>query len=97
MLRMTDHSRIRSRQRCIGDEVVELVLLYGHRRHSHGDLVYEIRDRSLRGTPYERDADRLRGATVVVTSDGAVRTVMWDYRLRRRPGLLRRRRLTLAA
>lgn len=94
---MTDHSRIRSQQRSIDDQVVELVLRYGHRRHSHGDMVYELRDRSLRGTPFEREADRLRGASVVLTSDGMVRTVMWDYRLRRRPGLLRRRRLATTA
>ena len=97
MPRMTDHSRIRSQQRSIDDQVVELVLRYGHRRYSHGDMVYELRDRNLRGTPFEREADRLRGAAVVLTSDGAVRTVMWDYRLRRRPGLLRRRRLAAAA
>ena len=97
MLRMTDHSRIRSRQRSIDEEVVELARRYGHRSYSHGDTVYEIRDRSLLGTPFERDADRLRGATVVLTSDGSVRTVMWAYRLRHRPGLLRRQRLLAQA
>lgn len=94
MLRMTRHSSIRSRQRGIGRELIELVLACGHRRDCHGDVVFEIRDRSLRGTPCARLADRLRGATVILTQDGAVRTVMWAHRLRSRPGLLRRQRLT---
>jgi len=97
MLRMTQHSSARSRHRGIGLEIIDLVLAYGHRRHCHGDVIFEIRDRSLRGTPYARFADRLRGATVILTQDGAVRTVMWDHRLRNRPGLLRRQRLTLSA
>ncbi len=97
MLRMTRHSTARSRQRGIDQETIELVLAYGHRRHCHGDVVFEIRDRSLRGTPYARLADRLRGATVILTPDGAVRTVMWDHRLRGRPGLLRRQRLLISA
>lgn len=97
MLRMTRHSSVRSRQRGIGQELIDLVLAYGHRRHCHGDVVFEIRDRSLRGTPYARQADRLRGATVILTQDGVVRTVMWDHRLRSRPGLLRRQRLATSA
>lgn len=97
MLRMTRHSSVRSRQRGIGQDLIELVLAYGHRRHCHGDVVFEMRDRSLRGTPYARLADRLRGATVILTQDGAVRTVMWDHRLRSRPGLLRRQRLAMSA
>ncbi len=94
---MTRHSSVRSRQRGIGQDLIELVLAYGHRRHCHGDVVFEMRDPSLRGTPYARLADRLRGATVILTKDGAVCTVMWDHRLRSRPGLLRRQRLAMSA
>lgn len=86
---LTNHARTRSRQRCLGPAIIELVLRYGHRRQDHGDELYEIRDRDLLGTPFEKKADRLRGASVVLTRDGDIRTVKWQYRLRHRPGLLR--------
>jgi len=42
-----------------------------------------------------READRLRGLTVVVTREGVVRTVKWDFWSRRR-GMLRGSRLRSA-
>ena len=52
--------------------------------------MYRVTDRLLLRLGLAREADRLRGL-VVVTREGVVRTVKWDFELRRR-GLLRRSR-----
>lgn len=69
---------------------VDIALQHGEARWSRGDRVHVLTDRTLRGTPWEDQADRLRGLTVVVTVDGTVRTVKWDFKVRSRPGVLRR-------
>ncbi|MDR7400402.1 MAG: hypothetical protein QN144_13990, partial [Armatimonadota bacterium] len=53
---------------------------------------YRVTDRLLLRLGLAREADRLRGLTVVVTRDGVVRTVKWDFELRRRGQLRRSRR-----
>lgn len=89
-LRWSKHARVRLRQRAATPDMVELVLCHGTVSHHGGDEVYVLTDRSLVGTPHERKADRLRGLCVVLTQDGTVRTVMWNHRVRHRPGRLRR-------
>lgn len=88
----TRHSARRGQQRAISQEHIDIALAHGRPSQSHGDTSYTLDDRTLQHTPYSRRADRLRGLTVVLTSDGKLRTVKWDYRIRRRPGILRARR-----
>lgn len=87
MQELSRHARTRMQQRGIRHEMVDIALRYGYLRYSHGSEVYELRDRSLVGTPYERFTERLRGLAVVMTADGEVRTVKWVFHLRRRPGV----------
>lgn len=87
MQELSRHARTRMQQRAIDHEMVDVALRYGKLRYSHGAEVYELRDRSLIGTPYERFVDRLRGLAVVLAGDGQVTTVKWAYHLRRRPGV----------
>lgn len=88
--RLTPHAEERMHQRCIHDEDIAIALWLGEASHSYGDVVYTLTDRCLRGTRWERKADRLRGLAVVLTDDGWVRTVMWNDRVRHRAGVLRR-------
>lgn len=87
MQALSAHARTRMQQRAIRPEMIDLALRYGTIRYCHGSRVYEVRDRSLVGTPYERMTERLRGLAVVVGGEGCVTTVKWAYHLRRRPGV----------
>lgn len=83
---ISHHARTRMRQRAIGQAELHVALSVGDVSGSHGDLVYTVTDRCLRGTEWSRLTDRLRGLTVVITADNVVRTVKWLRRLRRRAG-----------
>lgn len=93
MQELSPHARTRMQQRSIDPEMIEVALRYGRMRHDHGSEVYELGDRSLVGTPYERERERLRGLSVVMSRDGSVTTVKWAYHLRHRPGIGSRSRL----
>ena len=90
---VSHHARARMRQRAIGEAELHVALSVGYISHSHGDLVYTVTDRGLRGTEWWRLADRLRGLSVVITPDNVVRTVLWLERMRRRAGPARRQAL----
>jgi len=78
-------------QRAISLEMINLALRLGRSYRSYGAKVYQLTDRSLADTPYQKQTDRLRGLTVVV-QDGEIRTAYWDRALRKR-GRFRRSRL----
>jgi len=82
-MNLTHHARQRCQQRCIQSQRIQIALDYGRPARPY---VLVLDDRSLEGTPYQHRTAELRGLCVVLTPDGAVRTVMWDYNLRRRPG-----------
>lgn len=87
---MSEHALRRCQQRAVREEDLR-VALRAKPVHDRGDLVYRVTDRLLLRLGLAREAERLRGLVVVVTRDGVVRTVKWDFELRQR-GLLRRSR-----
>lgn len=87
---MSAHALKRGHQRAISRADIDLALMYGRRKRSYGDFCFTLTDRALRDTPHEALCDRLRGLCVVLSGDGTVRTVKWDGRTTRRPGVLRR-------
>jgi hypothetical protein len=94
VLVLSEHARRRCQQR--GVRAADLrVALRARPVYDHGDLVYRVTHRLLVRLGLGREAERLRGLAVVVSPEGAVRTVKWDYDARRR-GMLRRSRLLSA-
>jgi hypothetical protein len=91
---MSEHARRRCQQRGVREEDVG-VALKAKPVYNRGDLVCRVMDRLLVRLGLVREADRLRGLTVVVTREGVVRTVKWDFWSRRR-GMLRGSRLRSA-
>lgn len=87
---MSAHALKRGHQRAISRADIDLALRFAFAKRSHGDLCFTLTDRALRDTPHERCCDRLRGLCVVLSGDGTVRTVKWDGRTTRRPGVMRR-------
>ncbi|MDR7416922.1 MAG: hypothetical protein QN200_10710 [Armatimonadota bacterium] len=87
---LSEHARRRCQQRGVRLEDLE-VALKARPVYHHGDLVYRVTDRLLQRLGLGREAERLRGLTVVVARDGTVRTVKWDSDARAR-GMLRRSR-----
>jgi hypothetical protein len=87
----TVHAEQRQHQRAIPQWAID-VALRAWPICSHGALIYRVTDRLLLQLGLEALPDRLRGLTVVTGIDGAIITVKWDARLRRR-GYLRRSRL----
>ena len=88
-LSMTLHSRRRMQQRGITARMVRIALEIGEKRQSHQAVCHRITERLLLHTRFAAESDRLRGLCVVVSLDGSIVTVKWDYRLRQ-PGPLRR-------
>lgn len=83
----TEHSRKRQQQRAIGQEMIEIAVMYGHKHYSHGSVCYTLRDRDLKASPYTRFTDSLRGLTVVCDEGQhqlVVITAMWNFECRRR-------------
>ncbi|MEW6281804.1 MAG: hypothetical protein AB1758_24575 [Candidatus Eremiobacterota bacterium] len=93
-MELTRHATRRSRQRAIRPALIDLALRYGRELKSFRDRVFVLDDRSLSTAPVEvqRQADRLRGLCVVLAGE-SVRTVRWEFSVRRRPGRLRRQRM----
>jgi hypothetical protein len=88
-LTVSGHAAVRMQQRGVTARMVRIALECGERAWSHGAVCHQVTERSLCGTPYATERDRLRGLCVVFGPDGMVITVKWDYRLCR-PGPLRR-------
>lgn len=88
-LSLTLHSRSRMQQRGITARMVRIALEIGERQPSHEAVCHRITERRLLHTRFAAESDRLRGLCVVVSRDGRIVTVKWDYRLRQ-PGPLRR-------
>lgn len=91
-LYLSFHARGRLNQRGIGFDDLQIVLDCGARRRSHGDWILLLTDRALQNTPHEKQCDRLRGLCLVITAGHVVRTVKWDKKAARHPGILRRAR-----
>ena len=89
---LSDHAARRCQQRGIRPEDL-WVALRAKATYSHGCLVYRVTDRLLARLGIHTRADRLRGLTVVVDTSGVVRTVKWDFRLRKSGPLRRSRQL----
>jgi hypothetical protein len=88
-LALTLHSRARMQQRGITARMVRIALEYGERRFSRDAVCHQLTERALCGTPFVSESDRLRGLCVVISRDGSIITVKWEYRFRE-PGPLRR-------
>lgn len=63
-----NHVQRRKQQRAIKDSMIRVALGYGNRVYARGALHFQLSDRHLRGTPYARFTDALRGLTVVCVS-----------------------------
>lgn len=88
---MSRHSQARMQQRGISARMIQIALECGVRTWSHGAVCHRVTERSLCGTPFVSESDRLRGLCVVVARDSSsIITVKWDYHFRE-PGPLRRR------
>ena len=81
-----DHARRRQHQRAISSTMIEIAVMYGHQRHSHGSICYTLRDRDLQDSPYAKFTDMLRGLTVVCTEEQQLRlvTAKWNFKCKRR-------------
>ncbi|MGB3491995.1 MAG: hypothetical protein WBA57_04665 [Elainellaceae cyanobacterium] len=82
-----NHVQRRKQQRAIGDSMILVALGYGNRFYARGALHFKLGDRHLRGTPYARFTDALRGLTVVCQSrepHPAILTTYWDWDIKRR-------------
>ena len=88
-LQFTEHAWLRLCHRRVPLQGV-LLALETDPIFDHGDLVYCLTDRFLMARRLSHLAERLRGLTVVVTRDGVIKTVKWDFQ-KKRKGLLRRR------
>lgn len=79
---LSEHALRRCQQRGVREEDLR-VALRAKPVHDRGDLVYRVTDLLLLQLGLARQADRLRGLVVVVTREGVVRTVKWNFELRR--------------
>jgi hypothetical protein len=93
---LSDHAAKRCQQRGIRPQDL-WVALQAKPAYNHGYLVYRVTDRLLAKLGLHARADRLRGLTVVVDTSRVVRTVKWDFRLRKTGPLCRSRRLPRTA
>lgn len=91
--RLTLHARQRLSQRGLRAEVIAIAVQLGVRSWNRGCYCHRITDRCLRGTAYERRADRLRGLCVVMAPDGVVVTVKREWDRCERGPLCRSRRM----
>lgn len=69
---------------------VELAIKKGSRHRSFQDTEYLLTDRALRAAGLR---ENLRGLSVIVTGDNTIRTCLWRYKIKKRPGVLRRLQL----
>lgn len=91
---MSAHALARCQQRGVGEADLFAVFYFGTVERTHGCLRYVLTDRVLANTPLAKDADRLRGLTLVVDpTRNEVVTVKHQYAIAARPGVLRKRHL----
>ncbi len=85
-LLLSEHARRRMHQRAIKPWMVDVALRFGEKIHDGMGCIRNIvTDKVLENTPYEHLKERLRGLCVVVSiADGAIVTVEWFYKLRRK-------------
>ncbi|WP_071516226.1 hypothetical protein [Geitlerinema sp. PCC 9228] len=82
-----NHLERRQHQRGINNSMIAVALLYGQQQFSHGALIFTITDRILRGTPYSKLLDWLRGLRVVCLQgppDAKVLTAYWHKKTKSR-------------
>ena len=90
---MTEHARIRMSQRAIKADDINIALVYGEKKRSHGRYQYILTDRAIARSPFIRRVDRLRGLCVIVDTSSCIITVKWLFDVRHHPGILRKQRL----
>ena len=81
------HILRKKQQRAISDEMILIAIFYGLKKRTYQDWSYTITDRSLRGTPYEKFLDRLRGLTVIGNWEDKefhMITSYWDFIVKQR-------------
>ena len=61
----SNHVQRRQQQRAISNAMIQVALMYGHKHHYKGAVIYTLTDRILKQTPYFRFTDTLRGLRVV--------------------------------
>ena len=95
---MTEHALMRCQQRGVAEADLFAVFYFGAIERTHGCLRYVLTDRVLANTPLAKDADRLRGLTLVVDpKSNEVVTVKRQFTVSRRPGVMSKRHLLAQA
>lgn len=83
----SNHLQRRQQQRAINEAYIKICLLYGHKHHHKGALIFTLNDRILLRTPYAQFTDVLRGLRVVCLNglpNPQILTVYWHKETKRR-------------
>ncbi|HIK28969.1 MAG: hypothetical protein N3E45_05115 [Oscillatoriaceae bacterium SKW80] len=82
-----NHLQRRQQQRAITNSMIQIALTYGCKSFSRGALIFTLNDRSLRGTPYYKYINVLRGLRVVCLvgpPNPKILTAYWHEKTKRR-------------
>jgi hypothetical protein len=80
-----NHLERRRQQRAISEEMIDIALCYGYRKRIRGAITFTLTDKSLKGSPYERYMDSLRGLKVVTQIEGKevyLQTCYWSWSIK---------------
>lgn len=83
----SNHLQRRKQQRGINNTMIQVALMYGHKHHYKGAVIYTLTDRILRQSPYFRFTDTLRGLRVVSLNglpNPQIFTAYWHRETKRR-------------
>ena len=83
-----NHYERRKQQRAITEQMVAVCLGYGLKKYIRGAKTYTLLDKSLKGTPYIKYIEKLRGLRVVLNNlpnaSLGIETVYWVYEVKKR-------------
>lgn len=81
-----NHLQRRQQQRAISNSMIQVALTYGCKGFSRGALIFTLNDRNLKGTPYYKYIDVLRGLRVVCLAgppNPQILTAYWHEKTKR--------------
>lgn len=78
--RHTQHSKIRSQQRCISQQMIEDTIHYGELIRKQGLRYYIMTERSACFIQQPQQKERLKNTVVILTPDNAILTVYKNAR-----------------
>lgn len=82
-----NHVERRRQQRAISEEMICIAICYGYKKRIRGANTFTLTDKTLRGSPYEKYTDALRGLRVVGHSNGyyiRIQTCYWSWDIKNR-------------